>query len=62
MTATSSPPKSEPLDIDRDTILRMLEDAYRNHNQAFQKGDEGRAMWWDGGIRHLQWILEYAGQ
>ena len=63
MSETSSPTaRRQPLDIDRETIKRMLDDAYRNYNLAFHEGDNGRAMWWDGGIRHLHWILESAGQ
>jgi hypothetical protein len=38
----------------------MLADAYLNYNRAFSEGDNARAMWWDGGIRHLHWILEAA--
>ena len=59
MSVTSSQAlKRQPIDVDRDTINRMLADAYLNYNRAFSEGDNARAMWWDGGIRHLHWILE----
>jgi len=61
MSATSSRALTrQPIDVDRDTINRMLADAYLNYNRAFSEGDNARAMWWDGGIRHLHWILEAA--
>ena len=40
----------------------MLADAYLNYDRAFSEGDNAKAMWWDGGIRHLHWVLEADGQ
>ncbi len=54
--------KETPLEVSREAVERLLQDAYINYDRAYESEDRDLQMYWDGAIRNLHYVLEMDGQ